>query len=64
MDVPFNTTGGKNTYSANSLSNLGFRSASQISKALELLSKKELVARNELYSIQDVLFKLWIERIS
>jgi hypothetical protein len=57
-------TGGKNIYSANNLSKLGFRSASQISKALELLLKKELVSRNELYSIQDVLFKRWIEKIS
>lgn len=57
-------TGGKNIYSANNLSKLGFRSASQISKTLELLLKKELVSRNELYSIQDVLFKRWIEKIS
>ncbi len=57
-------TGGKNMYSANNLSKLGFRSASQISKALELLLKKELVSRNKLYSIQDVLFKRWIEKIS
>ena len=58
------STGGRNIYSANNLSKLGFRSASQISKALELLLKKELVSRNDLYSIQDVLFKRWIEKIS
>jgi len=57
-------TGGKNIYSANNLSRLGFTSASQISKALELLLKKEAVSKNELYSIQDVLFKRWIEMIS
>jgi len=57
-------TGGKNIYSADNLSRLGFRSASQISKALELLLKKELVSKNERYSIQDVLFKRWIEMIS
>jgi len=57
-------TGGKNIYSADNLSKLGFRSASQISKALELLFKKELVSKNERYSIQDVLFKRWIEKIS
>jgi hypothetical protein len=57
-------TGGKNIYSANNLSMLGFRSASQISKALELLLKKELVSKNKLYSIQDVLFKRWMEKIS
>ena len=56
-------TGGKNIYAANNLSRLGFRSASQISKALELLLKKELVSKNKLYSIQDVLFKRWIEKI-
>ena len=57
-------TGGKSIYSADNLSRLGFRSASQISKALELLLKKELVSKNERYSIQDVLFKRWIEMIS
>jgi AAA+ ATPase superfamily predicted ATPase len=57
-------TGGKNIYSANNLSRLGFTSASQISKALELLLKKEVVSKNKLYSIQDALFKRWIEMIS
>ena len=57
-------TGGKSIYSVDNLSRLGFRSASQISKALELLLKKELVSKNERYSIQDVLFKRWIEMIS
>jgi AAA+ ATPase superfamily predicted ATPase len=57
-------TGGKNIYSADNLSKLGFSSASQISKALELLLKKEFVSKNDLYSFQDVLFKRWIEKIS
>ncbi|MGD2039172.1 MAG: hypothetical protein PVH28_14875 [Desulfobacterales bacterium] len=57
-------TGGKNIYSADNLSKLGFSSASQISKALELLLKKEFVQKNKLYSIQDVFFKRWIEKIS
>lgn len=57
-------TGGKNIYSADNLSRLGFSSASQISKALELLLRKAFVSKNDLYSIQDVLFKRWIEKIS
>jgi AAA+ ATPase superfamily predicted ATPase len=57
-------TGGKNIYSADNLSRYGFRSASQISKALELLFKKELVSKNKHYSIQDVFFKRWIGMIS
>lgn len=57
-------TGGHNIYSADNLSKFGFRSASQLSKALEFLLKRDLVSRNELYSIQDVLFKRWIQKIS
>ena len=57
-------TGGKAVFSADNLSRWGFTSASQIAKALELLLKRDLVAKNKRYSIQDVLFKRWIEKIS
>lgn len=57
-------TGGQNIYAANNLSKLGFKSASQVSKALELLLKRELVSKNGRYAIQDVLFKRWIKTIS
>jgi AAA+ ATPase superfamily predicted ATPase len=57
-------TGGKAVFSADNLSRWGFTSASQVAKALELLLKRDLVAKNGHYSIQDVLLKRWIEKIS
>ncbi|MGD8522165.1 MAG: ATP-binding protein [Desulfobacterales bacterium] len=56
--------GGKNIYSADHLSKFGFKSASQVSKALEMLLKRELVSRNRIYAVQDVLFKRWVQKIS
>jgi AAA+ ATPase superfamily predicted ATPase len=56
--------GGKNVYSADNLSNYGLKSASQVSKALELLIKREFVSKNRIYSVQDVFFKRWVEKIS
>ena len=57
-------TGGRAVFSADNMSRWGFTSASQIAKALELLLKRDLVAKNRHYSIQDVLFGRWIEKIS
>jgi AAA+ ATPase superfamily predicted ATPase len=56
--------GGKNIYAADHLAKFGFKSASQVSKALELLLKRELVSKNKIYTIQDVLLKRWVEKIS
>ena len=56
--------GGENIYSADNLSKFGFKSASQVSKAMELLLKKEFVSKNRVYSVQDVFFKRWVEKIS
>jgi hypothetical protein len=56
--------GGENIYSADNLSKFGFKSASQVSKAIELLLKREFVSKNRTYSVQDVFFKRWVEKIS
>ena len=56
--------GGENIYAADNLSKFGFKSSSQVAKALELLLKKEFVSKNRVYSVQDVFFKRWVEKIS
>ncbi len=56
-------TGGKNIFSADNLSRLGLKTASQVAKAIELLEKREFISKNSIYSIQDPIFLRWIKRI-
>lgn len=56
-------THGKNLFSADNMSKLQFKTASQVKTALDALEKRDFIARNGTYSIQDVLFKRWIERL-
>jgi hypothetical protein len=43
-----------------SLQRFGFRSGSLLSKALSTLSKRDIVTKNKIYRIQNVMLKKWI----
>ena len=46
---------------ANSIQSVDLKSGSQITRALEMLIKKDIVYKNKNYKIQDVMFKKWIQ---
>jgi len=53
---------GFNLYNAESLRSVSLKSGSLVSKALSSLLKKEIVAKNGSYQIQDVIFKKWLQK--
>ncbi len=53
---------GSDMYTADSLNSVSLRTASLVSKALASLTKKEIIAKNGHYIIQDVVFKKWLYR--
>ena len=53
---------GSDLYSADSLTSVSLRTGSMVTKALSSLLKRELIAKNDHYSIQDVVFKKWLSR--
>jgi AAA+ ATPase superfamily predicted ATPase len=57
------STGGKNIFAADNLAGLGLKTASQATKAIELLEKREFISKNSTYSIQDPIFLRWIKQI-
>lgn len=54
---------GKDLYSADSLKSVSFSTPSQVTKSLETLMKKEIVTKNGVYKIQDIMFKHWVMRL-
>lgn len=54
-------TQGKNLFSADNMSQVGFKTSSQVKTALNVLEKRDFISKNGTYFIQDVLFKRWIE---
>ncbi len=56
-------TGGRSMYQAENLSSVGLSTASLLTRALDSLSDKELIAKNGAYEIQDVMLKKWIMSI-
>ncbi|MBU2646754.1 ATP-binding protein [bacterium] len=53
---------GSNLYTADSLHAVSLSTASLVSKALASLMKKEIIAKNGHYIIQDIVFKKWLFR--
>ena len=53
-------TGGKSIFSSDNLSRFDFRTASQVSVALDALAKREFVVKNSEYQVQDPMFKRWL----
>lgn len=56
------SSGGNNLFTADKLSMHGFRTASQLSTALQGLVSKGLLDRNEEYKIYDPLFRRWLQQ--
>ena len=53
---------GKNLYSVDALKSVDLKTASLVTKTSSSLIKKDVLAKNGVYAIQDVLFKRWIEQ--
>ena len=56
-------TDGKEIFYANSIQSVDLKSGSQITRALEVLIKKDIVYKNKNYKVQDVMFKKWIQTL-
>jgi len=57
------SSGGGNLFTADKLSFHGFRTASQLSTALQGLVTKGLIEKNEAYKIYDPFFKRWLQQV-
>lgn len=55
---------GKDIFYADAIQKAGLKSGSQIVKALKTLTKKEIIAKNYRYDVQDVMFKKWIKKLN
>ena len=54
---------GNEIYSAESLKSVSLSTPSQVTKAIESLTNKEIILKNGKYKIQDIIFKHWIVRL-
>ena len=57
------STCGKEIFYANAIQSVDLKSGSQITRALEVLIKKDIVYKNKYYQIQDIMFKKWIQAL-
>lgn len=53
-------TGGKSMFQADALQSAGLKNGSLLSRALQSLQEKELIAKNGRYQIQDVMLRKWL----
>jgi hypothetical protein len=53
---------GANLFNADALKSVNLKSASLVTKALSSLIKKEIIVKNGIYLIQDVVFKKWLQK--
>jgi AAA+ ATPase superfamily predicted ATPase len=53
---------GANLYNADALKSVNLKSASLVTKALSSLIKKEIIVKNNVYLIQDIVFKKWLQK--
>lgn len=56
-------TAGQSIFSADNLSKAGLKSPSQVTKAVEVLVKREVIAKNAVYALQDPIFRRWIQEM-
>ncbi|MDA3900719.1 MAG: hypothetical protein PF637_09410 [Spirochaetes bacterium] len=54
---------GNELYSADSLKSVSLTTPSQVTKALQSLTNKDIVQKNGTFRIQDVMFKQWVLRL-
>jgi hypothetical protein len=53
---------GSNLFNADSLKSVNLKTGSLVTKALSSLVKKEIIVKNKVYLIQDIVFKKWLEK--
>ena len=53
---------GANLFNADSLKSVNLKTGSLVTKALSSLVKKEIIAKNGTYIIQDIVFKKWLQK--
>ena len=53
---------GSNLYNADALKSVNLKTASLVTKALSSLNKKEIIVKNGVYLIQDIVFKKWLQK--
>jgi AAA+ ATPase superfamily predicted ATPase len=53
---------GSNLYNADALKSVNLKTASLVTKALSSLKKKEIIVKNSIYLIQDIVFKKWLQK--
>jgi AAA+ ATPase superfamily predicted ATPase len=53
---------GSNLYNADALKSVNLKTASLVTKALSTLIKKEIIVKNGIYLIQDIVFKKWLHK--
>ncbi len=54
---------GKNIFYADVIHGAGLHSSSQVKKAVEVLIREDIVFKNTIYKIQDIVFEKWIRRL-
>lgn len=57
-------TAGRQMYNAATLQKVGFTSGSQLKRALDALTARDILEKNGAYRIQDVLFAHWVAQLS
>jgi hypothetical protein len=53
---------GSNLYNTDALKSVNLKTASLVTKALSSLLKKEIIVKNGIYLIQDIVFKKWLQK--
>jgi AAA+ ATPase superfamily predicted ATPase len=53
---------GSNLYNADALKSVNLKTASLVTRALSSLIKKEIIVKNGVYLIQDIVFKKWLRK--
>lgn len=56
-------TGGRRLYGAERLTQAGFTAGSQLKRALDALTTRDILEKNDAYRIHDVLFARWVQRL-
>lgn len=55
--------GGRQLYGAEALMQAGFKAGSQLKRALDALTTRDLLEKNGGYRIHDVLFSRWVKKL-
>jgi uncharacterized protein len=53
---------GLNLFSADALKSVNLKTGSLVTKALASLINKEIIVKNDKYTIQDIVFKKWLQK--